>query len=45
VAAVGWEEADGGCSGRWEKKNPKPNPLIPCWKMNCCIDNRWGYNI
>jgi hypothetical protein len=20
VAAVGWEEADGGCSGRWEKK-------------------------
>jgi hypothetical protein len=27
------------CCGRG---NPKPNPLIPCRRVNYCIDRRWG---
>jgi hypothetical protein len=48
----GWRRPAAVAGGRsrrllqWEvRKNPKPNPLIPCRRVNCCIVNRWGYNI
>jgi hypothetical protein len=28
--------------GGSQERNPN---LIPCRNVNCCIDNRWGYNI